>query len=195
MSKPSLTVIQGSWQASSKWLTFPNTVPATSPFDRSQQCAFRVARDDALKIATARRRQPIFDLWSCILGAPPPVNSVRAFNAPRPDDGLTTLANAHACFVGIRRPCGEDGDGGKQLVYIIKPRCFYEYVPGLACVAHKSDVPSDVVFAAYARLDEPCAQNGHKIKGVLTHWHFVQADAIDAMLPEDYQRRYDRRLW
>jgi hypothetical protein len=176
-------------------LDFPKTVDAPSPFDRSQECAFRIARDDVLKVALARRRQPIFELWSCILGAPPPVNGVLQFNAPSPDSGLTTLADSHARFMGIRRPCGEDGDGAKQLAYIIKPDCFYEYVPSPACLAKKFDVSADLVFVAYVRLDEPCTQGGHRVKGVLTHWHFVEADSTDATLPEDYQKRYDKRLW
>jgi hypothetical protein len=169
-------------------------VKAKFPFDPEVECEFRLARDDTYKSAGARRRQPIFDLWSCIIGAPPPVNAVREFNL-KPEDGLSTLMDAHACFLGVRRPCGEDGDGARQAAYIIKPDSAYEYKPHMACVAHKYDVPSDVVFVAYVRLDEPCEAGGHNVKGVLTHWHFVLADEADAMLPEDFQERYDKALW
>lgn len=195
MSKPSLSIVQGSGSPRvSKWLTFPATVVAPSPFDKAQTCEFRIAREDLVKSVLSARRQPIFELWSCILGAPPPVNNVETFNL-KPSDGLTSLGDAHACFQGVKRPCGEDDDGSAWLAYILKPDAFYEYVSHMACVAHKQEAPSDIVFVAYVRLDEPCAPDGHRVKGVLTHWHFVIADEADASLPEEYQKRYDRRLW
>ena len=33
------------------------------------------------------------------------------------------------------------------------------------------------------------------IKGVLTHWDFVEADERDAMLPEGYDTRFRKQLW
>ncbi len=68
MQKPSLRVIKGSWIAGSEWLNFPTTVAAPSPFDRLQACSFRIAKEDVVKAALARRREPAFSLWSIVLG-------------------------------------------------------------------------------------------------------------------------------
>jgi len=192
---PKLIVVQGSWIASSKWLNFPATVKAPSPFSRGELCEFRIGREDAVKQARAHRRQPVLDLWSCILGEPPPVPNVMRY-IERPYDGLTSFSMAHACFRGIRRPCGEDADGENILAYVLKPTSSYEYVPNLVCVVAKSAVAADLVFVAYVKLDHPCVPEGHLVKGVLTHWQFVEADEGAAFsLPIDYESRYRERLW
>jgi hypothetical protein len=51
VAKPTFQVIKGSWVAASKWLDFPGTVDARSPFNRDVLCAFRIGREDAVKQA------------------------------------------------------------------------------------------------------------------------------------------------
>lgn len=194
MAKPTLNVIQGAWVAAPNWLDFPSTVVARSPFRREQACAFRIAKEDAVKAAKARRREAAFNLWSVILGEPPRVPLVEPFNAAAAV-GLSRLDDAHACFEGLRRPCAEDTTSERMVAYILKPRFFYEYRPHPACVAYKAEVPADLVFAAYVKLDVPCGASGHPVKGVLTHWQFVEANDSDPLLPREANSRYDRRLW
>jgi hypothetical protein len=192
VQKPSLRVIKGSWIAGTEWLNFPTTVSAPSPFDRLQACSFRIAKVDVVKAALARRREQAFSLWSIVLGMPPKVPLWSAFCNT---DGLTSLSDAHACFQGLKRPCAEDSIGDSLVAYILKPKFFYVYEPSMTCVAKKEDVPGDVVFAVYARMDEPARQGRSPIKGVLSHWHFIDADKRNLSLPIGFDTRYSRRLW
>ena len=110
MSKPTLRVVHGSaGQRPPPWLDFPSTVIALSPFGRTSTCRFRLSRQDAVKAASMRRLQPIWDFWSIVLGEPPPVPNVTTWGVNVPaDEGLIKLVEAHACFRGIRRALADD---------------------------------------------------------------------------------------
>jgi len=193
--KPALTVIDGDGIANPRWLDLPKIIRARSPFDPNRQCLYRIAREDCVKAARARRRQPVFEFWSILNGEPPPVPNVERYGRASAVMGLVRLTAAHACFRGIRRPFAEDDSGANILAYVLKPTQFYRYEPNLACVAQKQNVPEDVVFVAYVRMDEPCEGERIDIKGVLTHWGFVEADSANLPLPVDHASRYDERLW
>jgi len=95
----------------------------------------------------------------------------------------------------MRRPIGEDGLGDGFVAYVLKPKFFFVYDarPPLV-MSHKMEVAQDLVFVAYVRMDQPV--DAHDVsKGVLTHWHFVEADSRDAMLPMGYDERYVEQLW
>ena len=53
-------------------------------------------------------------------------------------------------------------------------------------MAQKQEVPDDLVFVAYVRLDAPCEEEGSPLKGALTHWGFVETDQLDPLLPVDH---------
>jgi hypothetical protein len=186
--KPTLNVVQGSWVSSPDWLNFPAALAARSPFNEADHCAFRVGRDDQFKRADHRRRQPAFNFWSVLAGKVPPVPRLVGSS-----DELMSLVDAHACFVGLKRPLAEDRGGDNVIAYILKPRVFYAYDVAAAGLAERKRVPHDLLFVAYVRLDEPFALKA--TSGVLTHWQFVEADNTSAMLPADFGDRYTRRLW
>ncbi len=187
---PIRAVIQGGREKMTAWLDFPRTVIARSP-QGGGACLLRVSRRDAEKAAMRGRRQPVFDFWAVIMGEPPPVNAVRAVLP------LCRIDQAHACFQGIQRPLAEDDIGENVVSYILKPRNFYRFEASqaMACVATPFEVPADLVFVAYARLDVPYEPTIGGIVGTLTHWSFVESDPADAMLPVDWNTRYKRRLW
>ncbi len=63
-------------------------------------------------------------------------------------------------------------------------------------------VPDDLVFVTYVRLDHPeigrygtRAAHGLAVKGVISHWQFVEADATTRDLPVGHEERYRQRLW
>src|ERR1700730_4426746 len=168
--------------AQGEWLKFPSSVHAPSPIDRNVLCRLRISHNDTSKAARAGRRQPAFDLWSIILGNPPPVPGVGARNDSIPG-ALTAIAEAHACFRGIQRPLSEDNDGGDVIAYILRPRFFYEYDPNMVSVALKVPVPRDVVFVVYARLVKADIVAAGEPTGVITHWGFVEADNANPRLP------------
>ena len=180
--------------AQGQWLRFPDFVHAPSPFDRNVLCRLKISHNDTRKAARVGRRQPAFDLWSIILGNPPPVPGAGARNDFIPGP-LTWIAEAHACFRGIQRPLSEDNDGRDVVAYILRPRFFYEYDPNMVSVALKVPVPRDVVFAVYTRLiNAGDVAVGDPI-GVITHWGFVEADNANSKLPVKYAPGYRTRLW
>lgn len=144
-----------------------------------------------MKAAEARRRRPAFEFWSVVLGRVPPVPG----HERKDDSRLLSLSAAHACFRGIKRPCGEDDDGIEFLAYVLKPTHFYVYTPSMTCVAAQQETPDDLVFVVYVRLDEPFDDQGERPQGVVTHWEFVDADEGNPNLPSDFGHRYVKRLW
>jgi hypothetical protein len=133
-------------------------------------------------------------LWSVILGHPPPVPGVEYRNRPAPNE-LTSLIDAHACFRGINRPFAEDDEGSNVVAYILRPKLFYEYTADMVCTAAKVSVPEGMVFVAYAKLVESTDGAPRAVRGVLTHWGFVEADEATPELPVNYATRYRVRLW
>jgi hypothetical protein len=192
--KPTVGGVSKVREAPGEWLRFPSSVRAPSPFDRITLCTLAISSNDTRKAALAGRRQPTFDLWSIILGNPPPVPGVGARN-DLISGALTSIAEAHACYRGIERPLAEDDDGSNVVAYVLRPRFFYEYDPNMVSVALKVPVPRGVVFVAYARLADPKGVVASGEAGVITHWGFVEADSADPKLPVNHSSRYRDRLW
>lgn len=188
--KPTLSVIQGDWVAAPTWLDFPETIEARSPHLRLDTCELRVSKSFVEKAAGLRRRTPAYLLWSALLGVPPPV----PHHVENATDGLMHLREAHACFNGLGRPCGDDEQGASFVAFVLKPKVVFEYeFRAPVMLANKVTVPDDVVLMAYAKLDLPKKQYGPA--GVLTHWNFVPADPRDLQLPDKHKTRYLGRLW
>lgn len=200
--RPTFSVIHGGHQTPPPWQDLPKTILARSPFSRDEIGYFRVARGDAQKALAANRRQPFLDFWSCVYGRLPPVNNISSQDPARFGAALISIADAHACFRGLKRPFGDDAHGWDRIVYISRPKWFYVYEPSLACVLKLLPVPNDLLFAIYARLDHPAsgrmgsrAVTGAAAKGIITHWEFVECDPHSEILPVDHSSRYRRRLW
>ncbi len=145
-----------------------------------------------MKMVSVARRQLTFELWSVVLGLPPPVPGCGHRNR-QATGKLSGLKDAHALFRGIERPLAEDDDGCNILAYVIKPTAMYEYdTASMVSVALMVGVPQDVVL--YVRLDNPDAAP-EDMTGTVTHWGFVEADKADPTLPLEYNTRYRTRLW
>ncbi|HEX4197587.1 MAG TPA: hypothetical protein VHZ26_09095 [Caulobacteraceae bacterium] len=188
--KSRFELIQGDWVSSPDWLAFPQTIHIRSPEDRGTFCRVRVSLGDILKAAGAHRRQPAYEFWSILNRSAPPVPHQES----DPDAGLIGISDAHACFQGIKRPIAADNDGAAVLAYVLKPTFFYVYeLRSPIVLTLKEPVPNDLVFMAYVRLDEPSLGSG--VRGVLTHWQFVEADPADLRLPVNFRNRYTKRLW
>lgn len=189
MSKTELRVIQGGSEKSEELLQFPQFVRGRAPENAETLVNWRISRGDLLKAAGNFRRQKVLDFWSMVAGKNPPI---RAFGMEQ-SDSLVSLADAVACYQGLRRPCGDDDNGDERVIFILNPLEFFEYQfrPPIVHV-NRRRVPSDLVFAAYARLDLP-SEGG--VRGVVTHWEFLEACPVDGALPIDHGDRYRQLLW
>lgn len=182
-------IFQGRWVASPEWLNFPDTIRARSPFDKTKSCQMQLGRRDLIRAAEAHRRQIAYALWSTLLGKAPPV----PHHLVDANSGLTRLEDAHACFMGVKRPVSDDDSGDRMVAYVLKPtfQFVFEFLPPIV-FARKMPVPPDLVFVAFAHLDK--IEDRGSTMGVLTHWQLIDADST-GMLPVGHSARYNMRLW
>tara|TARA_R100000365_G_scaffold2998_2_gene9323 strand:- start:1482 stop:1919 length:438 start_codon:yes stop_codon:yes gene_type:complete len=143
------------------------------------------------------RRQKVFELWSGVLGKAPPVSGIGR-HLPI---GLTSLAHAHACFRGLKRPVSDDKNGFDCFAFIIQSKVIFTPVGDMVCCAEPHIVPDDLLFAVYVRMDYPQGRpnafsaNLAQPVGIVTHWEFLERDPDDEKLPVDHKNRYRKHLW
>lgn len=196
MQRPKLKVLQGESAATPALLDFPDVVEACSPHDRGQRCLFRFSRADIARAVQQNLRQPAFDAWVNVFGRPPPVPNVEAWGPNVPAaEGLFSLAHAHACFQGVKRPWAEDNEGENVLAYVLEARFLYRYEPNMVCVARKAAVPEGLLYVVHVRLDQPYSAASEFPRGVVTHGGLVESDPNSLQLPIEHADRYTRRLW
>jgi hypothetical protein len=196
-----LTVIEGGAQPKPRLLRLPRTVVGPSPFNADDLIAYRIAEQDVRVALENRRRQPVLDLWSMVIGKLPPIPSISKWKELAEELAQNSFFNAHAAFRGMRRPIGDDDYGFDHVAFISKPRVRLRYVPDMVCVAEPEEIPDDVVLATYVKLDFPEGRrNGRPrtdvpISGLITHWELVESDSADSLLPVHSEERYRQRLW
>jgi hypothetical protein len=200
--RPQLTVIQGDNIQPQGWLDVPATAIGRSWTGSSSIRSYRIAQGDARKAITRGLRQPILNLWSLVLGEVPPVPQFERYAHLLPQLKAGAFSSAHACFRGVKRPVGEDDNGYDTIIFVTKPSVMFGYDPSLACVIKPIEIPSDMLFVTYARLDYPdqplrnLRTGNGPTDGIITHWGMVEAGRGDAgLLPIDFKERYRRQLW
>lgn len=177
------------------WLQFPEQVEACSPCNRNKTVYWRIDPTAAHADYRINIKQTAFDLWSQIIGIAPPVPGVREQMAKHGVKRLVSLCDAHACYLGVNRPVGEDDKGANVLAFVCKPKCCFAYEPTMSGVAKVQILPPDVVFVIYVRLDAEYLENAESYAGVVTHWSIVESDTEDSMTPRDAKQRFSRQLW
>lgn len=196
-----LRLIHGGGRDIPAWANLPSTVLGRSPFEKSEAMIFRLAKHDLVRQLEAGRRQPVYEAWGSIIGKVPPVPNASRLHERLQRTPLLSLKDAHACFRGLKRPIGDDPRGFHHVAYILKPDLMISYRPHMVCLAHLDEVPRDVVFAIYCKMDYPVergnlwTQGRHPTSGVITHWGFIEADPIDPLMPVGYDARYRKQMW
>lgn len=183
------------------WLSLPKLIIAKSHTSRDAGALYRVSQDTITTNLLANRMQPLLDFWSCVYGRTPPVANIGAFQNENEGKTLHSLAEAHACFRGLKRPVGQDDRGWDYVAFISKPKWFFRSERLMVTAARIAAVSDDLVFVTYVRLDRRREEGvitqtmGMPVRGVVTHWEFVEADPEDKQLPIDFDRRYTTRSW
>ena len=194
-------VIEGGGQLPSPWQDLPQTVVARSPFNRECVALYRLSKHTFAKLDSAKRRQPFFDAWTCILGEVPLQQLLNVDKEQwRPE---IVFAVGRARLLSRRETCRRrDTHGFDVVAFVSRPAWGVCYSPSLSCPISWWSVPNDIVFVTYVRLDHPpsgrygtATASEALVRGVITHWHFVEADPEINDLPIGYQVRYRRRLW
>ena len=196
-------VISGGGASPPHWRDVPSTVLARSVQHRELAAFYRVAQSDVHKALALNKRQPLLDLWSCVIGEVPPFPNANARWGSLVGKGtLTSMADATACFRGLKRPLSDDDRAFDCYAFVSKPKKRFIYEPSTVCSVKLVDVPDDLVHIAYVRCDYPAGrprrgddQQDSSSVGVVTHWHFVEADPTNPELPIDFRDRYRQRIW
>ena len=195
-------VIEGGAQPVSPWQDLPKTVVGRSPFNRDEAAYYRISKGSVAKMDIANRRQPIFDAWTGVIGRVPPVNNSSSLSRHAASDKLVSIADAHACFRGVKRAVEDDKYGFDVVAFVSRPKWGVQYTPSMNCIASWFPIPDDLLFVSYVRLDHPAtgrygsiASKGVAVRGVISHWQFVESASDQCDLPVRYQERYRRRMW
>ena len=202
ITKNRFAVIEGGGQPTSPWQEFPQTVLGRSPFNRHDVAYYRFSKSSVVKMDVAKRRQPIFDGWLNVIGKVPPINNSSSLLKQVASRQLLSISDAHACFRGVKRAVGDDKNGFDVLAFVSCPKWGVRYTPSMSCLISWFPIPDDLVFVSYVRLDHPAsgrygseAASGIAVRGVISHWQFVEAAPDQRDLPVGYHERYRRRMW
>jgi hypothetical protein len=200
-NRPRFRVIEGGGHGRPSWSSLPRTILGPSPFQADVPVTYRLALNDINSALAQGRKQPIFEVWSNVIGQLPPVPNISKLAIESGDRKLIGIKNAHACFRGLMRPIGEDARGFDHFAFVCKPRWLVAYEPSMSCVAKFQQVPDDVLFAIYAKMDYPLdvpnlrSSGRTPTSGVITHWQFVEADPLRSDFPVSFDRRYRKLQW
>jgi hypothetical protein len=193
-----LRVVEGGAQTAPSWRQIPSIVIGRSPFDRTAVTSFRVGTQDVQKALANHRKQPLLDLWACVIGELPGFAGVERY-LEEFNEARTALSQAHACFQGLKRPIGDDDHGFDVVAFVTKPKMTFSYSPDFGCMIKPKRIPNDLVLVTYAQLDRDCGTANQRPKlsatGMVIHWEFVEADATDLSLPIGFGERYRKRHW
>lgn len=201
--RSALKVIDGGQKLLPKWIDFPQTVFAKAPFKGSGAVLFRVSRNAIMKYGENNRVQPILDFWGCVEGQCPPAFNVEFLAAQEKGFLLSPLADAYACFRGIKRPLDGDDHGFDVIAYVTKPKWSFEWQPDMKGIIKPIAIPSDLVFISFVRLDPSTEDNANwRLRigkalpsGIIVKWGFYEADKENTQLPVDFKERFRRQLW
>lgn len=199
-ARPNLVVIQGGGVTPSPWRVLPSTLIGRSPHSRDQLALYRLATNDLQKDIEARKYQPVFNAWSLVLGKIPPIPNASKIEKSLSPNQLISIRDAHACFRGLKRPVGGDDRGFDVYTFISKPNHYVRFKPGMACQGVIANIPDELVFASYVRIDvgrRTQTPNGSQsmVTGVVTHWGLIEADPSDPTLPMGFKERYRKQIW
>lgn len=167
------------------------SVVAPSPAGKDEFVELTVSRERVQRFAKQRKLTKIFELFYNVCGQLPRVNNIgyhERDDASQFPDHWGGLRHAHALFKGLRRPMNHDHEDAEIFVYTLSPRFTYEYVPHMTCVARRVDAPREAVFVVYTKFTK-------EGKGSVISWEWVQSSGDGSGLPEDFENRYEQRVW
>jgi len=174
---------------------FP-VVRARSPFDANASIDLIVSKSTIDKFAAAHRANPVFEAWRHLVDEMPPVNNAHHYlHHKHPQATFGTLASAHACFQGVKRPYEMEDGGENVCVYVISTDFTIGWAPDMACVVDVKAAPPATVLTVQVRPAHSLQPTPVGVWGVITKWEFVGASTEQPSLPRDYNNRYARLLW
>lgn len=151
-----------------------------------------IDRERVQKLAAVGRRSALFELLYNVCGIVPPVNNIGYHERHEPpfQDGWGGLKHTHAIFKGLRRPMNGDGVDRNVYIFVVSPKYTYRYEAHMVCTAKRHAAPKSSVFVGYVVFDDDILE-----KGKVVNWEWVLADSRNPSLPENFDTRYDEKVW
>ena len=131
-----------------------------------------------------------------IVGEAPPVNNaelVRRTDFPNAKFGC--LADAHACFKGVKRRYDDDDNGNDIFVYVVQTDYTVRFKTDMRSVASYFPAPDGALLTVQAKPKAALQDCRFDVWGAIVKWEFVKSDAEQKLFPEDFGNRYDEMVW
>jgi hypothetical protein len=178
----------------SAWRSPPH-VNAPAHDDRTKTAIYSISDD----LTGANRanivRTTLYQIWVHLHGVVPPLNNAGVIRTRAPAPTLSTLADATACFQGIRRPHLTEDDGNSVLVYVLKPMATVEFYPDMVAPIRGVAFPDSAVLTVQVCLKNALQNVVQGVDGLVTKLEMVAASASDKSLPLNFDSRYAKRNW
>lgn len=155
-----------------------------------------VSQSTIEKLVAAKRRTDLFQAWAHLVGIMPPVNNADLVRrTEHPDATITTLADAHACFKGVKRRYDQDDDGRDIHIFIINTPYTVRWQSDMRTVAGVFPAPDNTLLTVQVRPRDTLQGCQPGIWGGISRWEFVNASRERTDFPEGFDNRYDTLLW
>lgn len=172
----------------------PPLISAKSWKDPSKLISVRVSEDITGKNIQNWRRTPLYCVWAHLLGQLPPFTNASIAQGDGVSISFTTLEDATACFMGVKRPYMDRDNGENVLTYVLPVSGTVEYHPRMAAPIRGAPVPQDVVLTVQVCLTDPLQNDDTGLCGTVTRMEFVRSEA-GTNLPVDHFERYGNQCW
>jgi len=173
----------------------PPHVPAPAHDDPDRSVTYAISPVYIERNAAVVRRTPVFQVWTHLVGALPPIPGIQTLARRRVTPTLTTLHDAVACFRGLARPLNGERRGESTLIYVLNPAVSIAYEPAMTCVARAVTVPPNTVLTVQVQPIETLPVDSHMVSGTVTRLEYVFSDSAESALPDSYQTRYLEKMW
>lgn len=174
---------------------FPD-VQAIAPDASGALIKLAISESTISKLIVAGRRTDIFQAWAHLVGEMPPVNNAELVRrTDHPEAKIISLADAHACFKGVKRRYDQDDDGCDIYVYVIKTPHTVRWRSDMQTVAGVYPSPDGTLLTVQVRSCTALQECRDGIWGVIAKWEFVNADRERTEYPEGFDERYDELVW
>ena len=176
------------------WRNPPN-ITAPSPDKGGAEIYLEVSNDILSPARNNFRKTPLFQVWTHLLGCPPPIPNVSILEHDDLQPTYQTLHDASSCFKGIKRPINNQENGAEVITYVLNPENTVECVPRMGASIRAQKTAPRYLLTVQIVLNGSLQLEGKDIEGRVTRIEIVKVDSVNDRLPIGHENRYGSRLW
>jgi hypothetical protein len=174
----------------------PPLVSALCPEGTGGQVQLEIAPSTIKKLIEGKRRTDLFQMWAHLVGEMPPVNNAKLVQiAEHSDEPIIALADAHACFKGVKRRYDQDEDGREIYIYVISTPYTVRWQSSMRTTVGIFPSTGGTVLTVQVKPRQALHGCQEGIWGAIVKWEFVHACRERTDLPDGYGERYEASVW